>query len=292
MMCSISSEPIPGKLRYEWLTKCFENTNVTIVHVTDENPQLPEEHPYFWQIWGDTIKRNTPANIEVVFSSEDYGIKLAELLEIEHVMVDKERKTVPISATMVRENPFKHWKYIVGPAKSYFVKRIVIVGPESVGKTVLCQRLAEHFNTAWVPEYGRELYEKNDGKLDLMDFPEIVVMQNKNEDRIAENANKILFCDTENITTKVFCHIYHPDRANELDGFFDHHIGKSKKYHKYFYLSPKDVLPVQDGTRLFFEKHETMLLSELKKAGADFEIISGDFEQRFQTIKKEIENLF
>ncbi len=35
------------------------------------------------------------------------------------------------------------------------LKKIVVIGPESTGKTVLCEKLAAHFNTRWVPEYAR-----------------------------------------------------------------------------------------------------------------------------------------
>ncbi|HMF72604.1 MAG TPA: ATP-binding protein, partial [Flavitalea sp.] len=41
------------------------------------------------------------------------------------------------------------------------LKRIVVVGPESTGKSTLCQQLAEHYNTAWVPEYAREYLLKH-----------------------------------------------------------------------------------------------------------------------------------
>jgi nicotinamide riboside kinase len=36
------------------------------------------------------------------------------------------------------------------------LKKIVIIGPESTGKSTLCRQLAEHFQTLWVPEYARE----------------------------------------------------------------------------------------------------------------------------------------
>ena len=41
------------------------------------------------------------------------------------------------------------------------IKKVVVIGPESTGKSTLCQRLAEHYNTLWVPEYAREYLEKN-----------------------------------------------------------------------------------------------------------------------------------
>jgi nicotinamide riboside kinase len=41
------------------------------------------------------------------------------------------------------------------------LKKIVIIGPESTGKSTLCARLAAHFNTTWCPEYAREYLEVN-----------------------------------------------------------------------------------------------------------------------------------
>ncbi|RYE71528.1 MAG: ATPase, partial [Oxalobacteraceae bacterium] len=32
------------------------------------------------------------------------------------------------------------------------IRRIVILGPESTGKSTLCEQLAAHYHTSWVPE--------------------------------------------------------------------------------------------------------------------------------------------
>jgi nicotinamide riboside kinase len=36
------------------------------------------------------------------------------------------------------------------------LKKIVIIGPESTGKSTLCSQLAAHYGTIWVREYARE----------------------------------------------------------------------------------------------------------------------------------------
>lgn len=41
------------------------------------------------------------------------------------------------------------------------MKKIVILGPESTGKSTLCQQLAAHYNTVWCAEYAREYLLKN-----------------------------------------------------------------------------------------------------------------------------------
>ena len=41
------------------------------------------------------------------------------------------------------------------------IKKIVVIGPESTGKSTLCNQLAQHYNTDWVPEFAREYLERN-----------------------------------------------------------------------------------------------------------------------------------
>ena len=36
------------------------------------------------------------------------------------------------------------------------IKKIVVIGPESTGKSTLCEKLAAHYNTIWAKEYARE----------------------------------------------------------------------------------------------------------------------------------------
>ena len=43
-----------------------------------------------------------------------------------------------------------------------YIKKVVIIGPECTGKTTLAQVLAQHYNTAWVPEYAREYIDSLD----------------------------------------------------------------------------------------------------------------------------------
>ena len=41
------------------------------------------------------------------------------------------------------------------------IKKIVIIGPESTGKSTLCEQLAQHYETRWCPEYAREWLIQN-----------------------------------------------------------------------------------------------------------------------------------
>ena len=289
LVCSLKSENIPGIIRYKWMKQTFPNANV--VHVTEELPQYPEEHPDFWNIWKSVIERYSPT-LDVMFASEDYGKTLGDLMGINHIIVDKERKTIPISGTAVRNKPITNWDYISEAAKPYFVKRFVFIGPESVGKTEMCKRLSKAYDTVWVPEYGRQLYEERNGILDLEDFPKIALQQSKNEEELCQKANKILICDTDNLITGVFAKMYFPDRYKEVEEFFEAQILKtSKNYSMYFLLTP-EVASIYDGTRLFLEErwaHFRALESELIKRKLPFNIIIGTgYKERILTASQEI----
>jgi NadR type nicotinamide-nucleotide adenylyltransferase len=43
------------------------------------------------------------------------------------------------------------------------IKKIVVIGPESTGKSTLCEQLAQHYKMQWCPEFARE-YLLTNGK--------------------------------------------------------------------------------------------------------------------------------
>ena len=84
------------------------------------------------------------------------------------------------------------------------VKRIVVLGPESTGKSELCQHLAMHYQTEWVPEYARFYLDRLDRDYEQHDLKSIAEGQLVWEDDKYEYANKYLICDTNLIVIKVW----------------------------------------------------------------------------------------
>lgn len=76
-------------------------------------------------------------------------------------------------------------------------KKIVVIGPESTGKSTLTQALAEHFGEPWVPEYAREYLEGLDRPYGFDDLLAIARGQVALEERQVEVAERFLFCDTD-----------------------------------------------------------------------------------------------
>ena len=82
--------------------------------------------------------------------------------------------------------------------------RIAIVGPESTGKSVLSEQLAKHYDTEFVKEVAREFIAKLNRKYTIDDIIKISQLQITEENAKAGRANKILFCDTNLLVTKIW----------------------------------------------------------------------------------------
>jgi HTH-type transcriptional repressor of NAD biosynthesis genes len=153
--------------------------------------------------------------VDVVFSSEDYGPGFAENLGVAHVSVDAARERVPVSGTLVRGNPAEYARYLhplvaaqLGVVPPAAVPRVVFLGAESSGKSTLCAALADAYNTVWVPEYGRTLHEQKNGNLDYEDLLYIARRHAELEDEAATQAHGVLFCDTNAATTALYSYYY------------------------------------------------------------------------------------
>lgn len=206
LVCSLPTEPIDGNIRYEWVKKAFPTVNV--IHFKEVVPQEPLEHPQFWDIWTDIVKRHHPEKIDFVFSSEDYGYQLAECVGAKHILVDKERRIYPVSGTLVRNNTLEVWGYIPNHVKPYFVKRILIHGGESCGKSTLTSQLANHFGTIGVQEFAREWIENNNNEFNYNDLILFAEEQHKQIEEGVQIANKLIFADTDSMTTKIYSEEY------------------------------------------------------------------------------------
>ncbi len=99
------------------------------------------------------------------------------------------------------------------------IKKVVVLGPESTGKSTLCSQLALHFQTSWVKEYAREYLLTNGTDYTFDNLLDIAKGQLKLEEesvKIAEtflnspavnpckNSN-IVFIDTDMYVMKVWC---------------------------------------------------------------------------------------
>ena len=90
------------------------------------------------------------------------------------------------------------------------IKRIVLFGTESTGKTTLAQALAAHFGEPWAPEFVREFWELRGGKITAEDLGTIALGQMANEDHAVAHARRLVFCDTELLTCTLWDDVLFP----------------------------------------------------------------------------------
>lgn len=286
LVCSLRSEPIAGEIRFQWVKHMFPEANV--IHHYDEIPQDPKDDPNFWQIWHDSIKRHCPQEeFDCLFGSEDYGWKMAEKMDIQYIPVNRQRNLVPISGTKMRNDPMKYWNYLPNIVRPYFLKRVCIVGAESTGKSTLTKLLAEHYKTLYVEEYGwtilREYYSNSiraEGSVVIEDFPTIARGQIASEEALSQRANKILFCDTDLITTEYWAKHY----CGECPEWIKEEADK-RNYDLYILLDSDT--PFADENFRSMKKqadrdsYTKWWEEELTKRGRSFVKISGDWQERF-----------
>jgi NadR type nicotinamide-nucleotide adenylyltransferase len=286
VVCSLGREPIPGELRFRWMRELFPFDNV--VHLTDELPQEPAEHPDFWALWTASLRRVLPCTPDFVFASEDYGAKLAEVLGGRFVPVDLPRRAIPISGTAVRTDPMAHWDYLPRCVRPHFVRRVCVFGPESTGKTTLAQRLADHFGTVVVPEYARVLLEAQAGQVSREDMVRIARGQIASEDALARNAHRLLICDTDVLTTTLW--------SEALFGGCDEWLleqAEKRTYNLYLILDvdvpwigdPVRYLP--DDRRGFFARCKQALEARSRR----YVVIRGSWEERFAQARRAVEEV-
>jgi HTH-type transcriptional repressor of NAD biosynthesis genes len=222
--------------------------------------------------------------VDAVFTSEDYGDGFAAALSaffgahVAHVCVDQARALVPISGTTIRNDPHAHRAYLDPRVYASFVKRVGILGGESSGKTTLAQALAAALQSAWVPEYGRELWEQKSGALAFDDLLDIASVQVAREERLAQQAIRWLACDSTPLTTLCYSHAMFGKADAALEAL-------AERRYDILLLCAPDFPFVQDGTRRdteFRARQHEWYQDILDKKQIAYTVVAGSLEQRVQ----------
>ncbi|MEO6187929.1 MAG: ATP-binding protein [Ginsengibacter sp.] len=195
------------------------------------------------------------------------------------------------------------------------IRKIVIIGPESTGKSTLCSKLADHYHTSWVEEYAREYLLKYGTNYtyenlltiakDQIDLEEkaITSLSGKlrehmdiesltQNDRLIQKraAGKYLFIDTDMNVMKVWCEFV----FNNCYTWVLNRIAK-RKYDSYL-LCDVDLEWVPDSLREYPDQHIRQKLFHyykdiLENQSVPWTIINGDYAERFHKAVDFIDHL-
>lgn len=167
--------------------------------------------------------------------------------------------------------------------------KIGVVGAESTGKSWLCEALAKHYNTVWVPEYAREYFNDSDiYNYTLEDLEIIARKQMELEEEGIKKANQFLFCDTTLITLKIWAEL----EFQTTPTFIQEKLSEIK--YDYYFLTNNQLPWVEDPLRQNKHSRELLLemnLAEIKKSGIPYTLISGKDNERLENAIKVMDNL-
>ena len=286
IVCWRPSEIIPATLRAQWLKRIHPDVEIKVI----EDNKLADDDSEGWAKFTLDILGYKP---DAVFTSESYGDPYASYMGSIHVMVDRDRVDVPISATKVRDNPMQVAHLLDPSVRGYFARRICVVGAESTGTTTLAKALAEHYKTVWVPEYGRTYCEGkftglNNSEWITEEFEHIARLQNNMENALAEVSNGLLICDTNAFATGIWHERYMGTRSKKVEDL-------EKMCSSNLYILTGDEIPfVQDGLRdgeQIRHKMHLRFIERLEEDNKPYIIVSGSPEQRLKEAIKSINQL-
>jgi NadR type nicotinamide-nucleotide adenylyltransferase len=178
------------------------------------------------------------------------------------------------------------------------IKKIVIIGPESTGKSTLCEQLAEHYHTDWCREYAREYLLAHGMNYTYDDLLTIARGQLKIEDELtskltvdrSQNQNIPCIIDTDMYVMKVWCEfVFEKCHRFILDQIV------SRKYDLYL-LCSTDLPWVKDELREYpdLKNRETLYkiyYDIMINQTVPWVTIKGDSEQRLATAIKAVDEL-
>jgi len=275
------------KVKIRWVYQLTKHLgNVKIITLKDQCARKQDYTEDLWEKDCREVKAKIGKKIDVVFCGSDYGEnsfwnKCYD--ESEFVVFDRNQ----YNSTEIRTNVYKYWDWMPQVVRAHYVKKVLLIGGESVGKSTLTINLANYYNTNYLEEVGRDLSELSGTDLYMLpeDFTRILLEHKAKELRLIENSNKVLFEDTDCLITRFYMEFL-KDELMEDNSRLAEAIAQLNSYDLILFLEP-DVTWVQDGDRSEViaadrKKYSEMIKAFYRKFNFEIHIIEGDYERRFQ----------
>jgi NadR type nicotinamide-nucleotide adenylyltransferase len=291
LVCAQGDDPIAGPARLEWMRQLFPDCRI---HYFDKPaPQAPGDAPDFWEQWTAIVRDVHPEPIDYIFAGEDYGAGLAERLQSFFVplggrVLGADRAGLGgLSASAIRADWWRHWNWLPEPVKAHYSLSICLHGVESVGKSTLAERLAAHFDTVEVAEYGRAHCEAHGTDCRESDLLLIGLAQQAEIEAARAWCNRLLIADTDALMTAAW--------SQMMIGYVPDQLMCHRKADLYLMLAP-DIPFVDDGTRVYGEpgqraKFDRIARDVLRLTRVPVVEVGGQGDDRFNAAVAAVEQL-
>ncbi|MFD1470075.1 AAA family ATPase [Hymenobacter caeli] len=168
--------------------------------------------------------------------------------------------------------------------------RIALTGPESTGKSTLCQQLAAHYHAPCAPEYARAYLAGRRPPYALADLEAIARGQLAAEAQAAAATGRVVFCDTDLLVIKIW--------AEHAFGRCPDWIARRVAQQRYDLVllmgvdMPWEPDPLREHPEPHLRQHFYRLYQrELAGGAANFAEIWGAPAQRFATARRLVDAL-
>ena len=289
-------QEIDARVRYRWLYQLTKHIgNVTIIMLEDSAETKEAYTEEYWQGDAEKVKAQVGKPIDIVFCGSDYDENSFwnKCYPESELFVFKRNE---INSTELRKAPYKHFEWLPNIVKPYYVKKVLLMGSESTGKSTLTINLANRFNTNYIDEAGRDISERSGTDLLMLseDFTEILLQHKLNEIKAVENSNKVLFIDTDALVTQFYMSFL-DDPGIEKNRALSDSIDSLNSYDLILFLEP-DVEFVQDGDRSEVirddrKKYSDRIKELLRSHGKQFVSVSGSYQERYKIAVRAVESM-
>jgi len=275
IICCETGDLISGELRLSWLIETFPSLRIVTVQLpAPRHARGPEDIARLERAIRDLHR----APVDQLIASDRRQAEIAAALGARFVLIDPDHHAVPVRSEQVRADWLGHWRFLPPAVRPLYAGTICLHGPESTGKSTLAPRLARHFETLYVPEYGRTYCEQYGLSLRMEDLVTIGRTHAALTQALKRECNRRLFLDTDPLMTAAW--------ADMLFGHRDPWFDRFEDTADLYLLLDIDVPWEDDGTRFFGDgdrrrRFFDLSLAELERRRLRYRVIDGPFEQRF-----------
>lgn len=301
--------PLTGKDKLAIVQKTFQYQKELIIPILVDETECPQ-YPDGWWSWSELAQKEILLNrrvrneinyqpnwagflrnndIKFVVNEPQDEMNYMKYFGCECEIFDFDRTEFNISATDIRNDPFRFWDFIPRASREYLVPTIVIAGGESSGKSIIVNKMANIYATTSVEEYGRTIIDLelggDESALQYKHYRDIPNGHYQDLKFAKIHANKVVFSDTDFVATQVFAKTYegkpHPIVQEFIDDVrFDLTI-----------LLDNSTRWVDDGMRMIGAddaraKFQQDLKDTYKENGIEYvEIKTSDYLLRYEAVK-------
>lgn len=294
--------------RFRYIREVFNDDSLIEVSKLDEAnmPLMPEG----WDVWLDELFKVSNTNKDdnlLFFVNED---EYVEELQKRGFTTQSEDRNFGISASLIRENPFKYWKFIAQPFKRHFTKKVLVLGSASNGKTTLVKDLGLFYSAPTSLEYAREYQTTNnvrDDELTAKDYFYLLDGQYAQTSKaIDSKENKgLVIADTNSTVTKAYYDYYLDDSSDtDLDIKAVEHLYKSlvtkEEWDLILFVQPtgeyvddgfRDMTMADEQIRQTFTDYLLQITKE-NHANTNLIFLDEDYLGNYNKAIKEIETIY